>query len=60
MEAPRAKVHFTTCLYDSPVQTMPSWDQTDVGVGIVDELTDMSEGLSSPITQFVNPPGDVR
>src|SRR5580704_6122464 len=29
-EAPRAKVHFTTCLYDSPVQTMPSWDQTGV------------------------------
>src|SRR5580693_1195283 len=30
IEAPRAKVSFTTCLYDSPVQTMPSWDQTGV------------------------------
>ena len=29
-EAPRAKVSFTTCLYDSPVQTIPSWDQTGV------------------------------
>src|SRR5580658_8940836 len=29
-EAPRAKVSFTTSLYDSPVQTMPSWDQTGV------------------------------
>src|ERR1700685_279127 len=26
-EAPRAKVNFTTCLYDSPVQTIPSCDQ---------------------------------
>ena len=32
----------------------------DVGVGIVDELTDMSEGLSSPIPQLFNPLGDVR
>ncbi len=32
----------------------------DVGVGIVDELTDMSEGLSSPIPQLLNPLGDVR
>ena len=31
-----------------------------VGVGIADELTDMSEGLSSPIPQLLNPPGDVR
>jgi hypothetical protein len=23
-------VSFTTCLYDSPVQTPPSWDQTGV------------------------------
>jgi hypothetical protein len=30
MEAPRGKVSFTTCLYDSPVQTMPSWDQTGI------------------------------
>ena len=29
-EAPRKKVSFTTCLYDSPVQTPPSWDQTGV------------------------------
>jgi hypothetical protein len=28
MEAPRKKVSFTTCLYDSPVQTPPSCDQT--------------------------------
>jgi hypothetical protein len=32
----------------------------DVGVGIVDELTDVSEGLSSPIPQLLNPLGDVR
>src|SRR5207237_10571679 len=32
----------------------------DGGVGIVDQLTDMSEGLSSPIPQLFNPPGDVR
>ena len=32
----------------------------DVGVGIVDELTDMSEGLPSPIPQLLNPFGDVR
>src|ERR1700730_9865034 len=32
----------------------------DVGVGTVDELTDMSEGLSSPIPQFLNPLSDVR
>ena len=35
----------------------------DVGVGIVDELTDMSEGLSSPIPlflQLLNQLGDVR
>src|ERR1700730_14046257 len=32
----------------------------DVGVGIVDELTDMSEGLSSPIPQLLNPLGDAR
>ena len=31
----------------------------DVGVRIVDELTDMSEGLSSPIPQILNPLGDV-
>src|SRR3954469_23434434 len=30
MEAPRKKVSFTTSLYDSPVQTPPSWDQTGV------------------------------
>ena len=30
MEAPRAKVSFTTCLYDSPGQTIPAWDQTGV------------------------------
>src|SRR3954463_15008324 len=30
MEAPRKKVSFTTCLYDSPVQTPPSCDQTGV------------------------------
>jgi type I restriction enzyme M protein len=29
-EAPRKKVSFTTCLYDSPVQTPPSCDQTGV------------------------------
>src|SRR6476469_1402167 len=29
-EAPRKKVSFTTCLYDSPVQTPPSRDQTGV------------------------------
>src|SRR3954465_9813929 len=29
-EAPRKKVSFTTCLYDSPVQTPPSWDHTGV------------------------------
>jgi len=29
-DAPRAKVSLTTCLYDSPVQTIPSWDQTGV------------------------------
>src|SRR6185295_17145330 len=29
-EAPRANVSFTTCLYDSPVQTIPTWDQTGV------------------------------
>src|ERR1700680_4547448 len=32
----------------------------NVGVGIVNELTDMSEGLSSPIPQLLNPLGDVR
>ncbi len=32
----------------------------NIGVGIVDELTDMSEGLSSPIPQLLNPLGDVR
>src|SRR5271165_687985 len=32
----------------------------DVGVGIVDQLTDMSEGPSSPIPQLFNPLGDVR
>ena len=32
IEAPRAKVSFTTCLYDSPVQTIPSWDQTGVPI----------------------------
>src|SRR2546430_12533378 len=32
----------------------------DVGVGIMDELTDMSEGLSSPIPQRSNPLGDVH
>ena len=31
----------------------------DVGVGIVDELTDMSECRSSPIPQLLNPLGDV-
>jgi hypothetical protein len=31
----------------------------DVGVGIVDEPTEMSEGLSSPIPQLFNPLGDV-
>src|SRR6266850_8424848 len=31
-EAPRKKVSFTTCLYDSPVQTPPSWDQTGVPI----------------------------
>src|ERR1700692_4586079 len=31
----------------------------DVGIGIVNELTDMSEGLSSPIPQLLNPLGDV-
>src|SRR5437764_2467529 len=29
-EAPLKKVSFTTDLYDSPVQTPPSWDQTGV------------------------------
>ena len=75
MEAPRAKVSFTTCLYDSPVQTMPPWDQTgvpgdaglrpfplllDAWVGFVDKLTDKSESLSSPIPQLMNPCGDFR
>jgi hypothetical protein len=32
----------------------------DVGVGIVDELTDVSEGGSSPIAKLSNPLGDVR
>jgi hypothetical protein len=32
----------------------------DVGVGVVDEPTDMSEGLSPPIPQLFNPLGDVR
>jgi hypothetical protein len=31
----------------------------DGGVGSVDELTNMGEGLASPIAQFLNPPGDV-
>jgi hypothetical protein len=30
IEAPRKNVSFTTCLYDSPVQTPPSCDQTGV------------------------------
>src|SRR5215831_7589107 len=29
-DAPLANVSFTTLLYDSPVQMMPSWDQTGV------------------------------
>ena len=32
----------------------------DGGVRIADELTDMSEGLSSPIPQLLKPLGDVR
>jgi len=32
----------------------------DVGVGVVDEPTYMSEGLSPPIPQLFNPLGDVR
>src|ERR1700691_1363452 len=31
-DAPLAKVSFTTFLYDSPVQMMPSWDQTGVPI----------------------------
>jgi hypothetical protein len=31
----------------------------DVGIGVVDELTDESEGLASPISQFLNAPGYV-
>ena len=34
IEAPRAKVSFTACLYDSPVQTMPSWDQMGTPDGL--------------------------
>ena len=63
----RKKVSFTTCLYDSPVQTPPPWDQTgtprgcrllpfpllfDVWVGIVDQPADTSEVLSSPIRKL--------
>ena len=32
----------------------------DVGIGVVDELTDMSERLSSPIPELLNSLGDVR
>ena len=32
----------------------------DIGVGIVDELTDISEGLSPPIHQLLDPLVDVR
>jgi len=31
----------------------------DIGIGVMDELTDDSEGLAPPVSQFLNPPGDV-
>jgi hypothetical protein len=42
---------------DDSVSEGSSWMS---GIGVVDELTDMSEGLSSPIPQLFNPLGDVR
>src|SRR5207253_5758362 len=34
-EAPRAKVSLTTCLYASPVQTIPAWDHTGTPNGLL-------------------------
>ena len=73
-EAPRKKVSFTTCLYDSPVQTPPSmrphrspWGGGlrpfpfffDLGVRIVDELTKAGKRLAPPVPQLLNPLRDV-
>jgi len=58
-EAPLAKVIFTTFLYVSPVQTIPSCDQTGTlldhpGVGLLDEGADPREQVAPPVAQFLD------
>src|SRR5260221_10071884 len=44
-EAPLKKVSFTTDLYDSPVQTPPSWDHTGVPIHFNSSTTSGSASL---------------
>src|SRR5215472_15176734 len=46
-DAPLAKVSFTTLLYDSPVQMMPSCDQTGVPIHFHSSTTSGSASLIS-------------
>src|SRR3954469_11856069 len=46
-DAPLAKVSFTTCLYDSPVQMMPSCDQIGVPIHFHSSTTSGSASLMS-------------
>src|SRR5512144_2576847 len=46
-DAPLAKVSFTTLLYDSPVQRMPSCDQTGVPIHFHSSTTSGSASLMS-------------
>src|SRR5204863_7609679 len=56
-DAPLAKVSFTTLLYDSPVQMMPSWDHTGVPglVGFTHFHSSTTSGSASLISLRILP-----